>query len=109
MFSNDRFSGELWSKLSMENISNTSNGMEKILQICIGVLDKLAPQKKKYNRGNNMPFMNKALAQAHMRRNRLQNRFLRNRSQVNRINYIKQHNYCKSSEKKQKPILCKSK
>ena len=31
----------------MENISNRSNGPETFLQICIGVLDKLAPQKKK--------------------------------------------------------------
>ena len=39
--------GKFLSKLSMENISNTSNSLEKCLQIWIGVLDKLAPQKKK--------------------------------------------------------------
>ena len=50
------------------------------LQICVGVIDKLAPEKKKYNRGNNIAFMNKPLARAHMKRSGLQNRFLKNRS-----------------------------
>ena len=50
MFSNDTFIEECLSKLSMDNISNTSNGLENVLQICIGVLDTFFPQKKKYNR-----------------------------------------------------------
>ena len=87
MFSNDKFREELLSKLSMENSSNTSNGLEKFLQICIGVLDKSGPQKKKDNGGNSMPFMNKSLARVHMKRSRLRNRFLKNRSEVSRINY----------------------
>ena len=101
MFSNDKFSEERFSKLSMEN-SNTSNGLENVLHICIGVLDKLVPQMKKYNRGNNMSFMNKPLARAHMKRSCLRNRFLKNRSEVNRINFIKQRNYCVSLLKKPK-------
>ena len=59
MYSNDKFR----EKLSMENIRNTSNGLEKFLQIIIGILGNLAPQKK-YVRGNNMPFMNKTLTHA---------------------------------------------
>ena len=43
MFYNDKVRGEL---LSLKNISNTSKGVEKALQISIGVLDKLAHQKK---------------------------------------------------------------
>ena len=46
MYSNDKFREELLSKLSMENIRNTSNGLEKFLQLIIGVLGNLAPQKK---------------------------------------------------------------
>ena len=80
VFSSDKFREELLSKLSMENISNTSSGLEIFLQICVGVIDKLAPEKKKYNRGNNIAFMNKPLARAHMKRSGLQNRFLKNRS-----------------------------
>ena len=88
MFSNDKFREELLSKLYKEN-SNTSNGLEKVLEICNDVLDKLAPQKKKYKRG-------KPLARAHMKRSCLRNWFLKNRSEVNRINYINQGNYCVS-------------
>ena len=43
--------------------------------------------------GNNTPFMNKPLARAYMKRSRLQNRFSKNRSEVNRIDYIKQRKY----------------
>ena len=94
----------------MENISNTNNHLEIFLQICIGVLDELAPQKKKYNRGNNMPFMNKPLARAPMKRSRLRNRFLKSKSEVNKINFFKQRNYCVSLLRKtKKTILCKFK
>ena len=54
MFSSHKFRKELLSKLSMEIISNTSNGLKNFLESCIGVLDKLASQKKKYNRGMTM-------------------------------------------------------
>ena len=86
----------------MEKISNTSN----ISNICFGVLDKLAQQKKKYNRGNNMPYIS---SWAHMERIRLQNRFLKNRSEVNRIDYIKRRNYCVSFLRKTKSNLHRSK
>ena len=41
---NDKFREEPLSKLSLRNIGNITNGLEKLLQICIGVLDKLARQ-----------------------------------------------------------------
>ena len=47
MFSNDKFRGKPLPKVSVENISNTINSLEKFLQIYIGVIDKLAPQEKK--------------------------------------------------------------
>ena len=48
--------------------------------------DKLALQKKKYNRCHNMPFMNKPLAPAHKKKRRLWNWFLKIMSEANRIN-----------------------
>ena len=60
-FSNDKFRENLISRLSTENIRVDCNGMEKFLQICIKTLDELAPQKKKYSRGNNIPFINKTI------------------------------------------------
>ena len=110
VFSSDKFREELLSKLSMENISNTSSSLEIFLKICVGVIDKFAPKKKKYNRGNNIAFMNKPLARAHMKRNRLQNRFLKNQvwSQQNQF-YQATQLFCKSFKKNQNTILRKSK
>ena len=38
-------------------------------------LDELAPRKKKCRCGNNMPFVNKTLSMAHMKRTSPHNRF----------------------------------
>ena len=64
--------------------------MEKFLQICTKTLDELAPQKKKYSRGNNMPFINKTIKKAFMKRSRLRNIYLKNRSDNNKREYNKQ-------------------
>ena len=64
-FSNDDFRKNLLHNLSLEIINTNSNGLEKFLQICIQTLDKMAPIKKKYVRGNNMPFFNKELSGVH--------------------------------------------
>lgn len=45
-FSNDTFGEYMLSKLSMENINTSDNGLEKFLNICVGVLDNFAPRKK---------------------------------------------------------------
>ena len=44
-FSNDKFRENLISRLLTENTRVDCNGMEKFLQICIKILDELAPQK----------------------------------------------------------------
>ena len=54
----NKFREELLSKLSIENISNTSNGLETFLQILVDVQDKIAPPKKKYIRDKDISFMN---------------------------------------------------
>ena len=101
-FSNDKFGENLISRLSSENIRVDFNGMEKFLQICIKTLDELAPQKKKYSRGNNMPFINKTIKKAFMKRSRLRNIYLKNRSDNNKREYNKQRNYCVSLLRKTK-------
>ena len=95
-FSNDKFRENLISRLSTENIRVDCNGMIKIFQICIKTLDELAPQKKKYSRGKNMLFINKAIKKAFMKRSRLRNIYLKNRSYNNKREYNKQRNYCVS-------------
>ena len=76
--------------LSLEIINTNSIGLEKFLQICIKTLDKMAPIKKKYVRGNNMPFFNKELSGSHKKRTQLRNRFLKKRSNQNKKPYSKQ-------------------
>ena len=102
-FSNDDFRKNLLHNLSLEIINtNDSNGLEKFLQICIKTLDKMAPIKKKYVRGNNMPFFNKELSGAQKKRTQLRNRFLKKRSNQNKKLYSKQRNFCVSLLRKTK-------
>ena len=46
--------------------------------------------------------MNKSLAHAHMKRNRLRNLYLKKKTETTRLVYIKQHNYCVSLLRKTK-------
>ena len=79
-FCNDTFRKVLLEKLSTENINANGSGFEKFLQICIQTLDIFAPYKKKCLQGDNMPFMNKSLARAHMKRSRLRNLYLKKKT-----------------------------
>ena len=101
-FCNEKFRTQLLTKLSMENINNSSNGINKFLEICINTLDIFASRKKKYLRRNNMPFMNKNLVNAHRKQTRLRNKFLKNRTESNRVSYNKQQNFCVSLLRKTK-------
>ena len=92
-FCNEKFRTQLLTKLSMENINNSSNGINKFLEICVNTLDIFAPRKKKYLRGNNMPFMNKNLVNAHRKRTRLRNKFFKNRPETNRACYNNKKNF----------------
>ena len=83
-------------KLSGKSDQNFSN----FLNTCNTVLDKQLPKKKKYVRGNQSPFMNKTLSKAIMLI--LRNKFLKNRSNENKTNYVKQRNHCVSLLRKTK-------
>ena len=62
-FCNDNFREHLLSVIVLDNL-DTNNGLEKFLVVCVKTLDRFAPYKIKYLRGNNMPFMNKSLSRA---------------------------------------------
>ena len=49
-----------------------------------------------------MPFMNKSLCRAHMKRTRLRNCYLKKRSEQNRLSCVKQRYYCVSLLRKTK-------
>ena len=60
-FCNEKFRTQLLTKLSLENFNNSSNGINRFMEICVNTIDIFASRKKKYLRGNNMPFMKKNL------------------------------------------------
>ena len=64
--------------------------------IFMTTLNNHAPEKKKIVRGNQAPFMSHCLSKAIMHRSKLKNKFNKNHTGENKINY-----------KKQRELLCK--
>ena len=64
--------------------------------LVLQTLDKMAPIKQKHIRDNKSPFMKKDIHKTIMTRTRLRNRFLKEPTQMNRLAYKKQRNYCVS-------------
>ena len=93
-FSNEAFRECLLEKLSKVIFENNDEGLQRFCDINLQVLNQHAPQKIKYVRGNQMPFMTKQLSKEIMKRSRLRNNFLRNRTEENKILYNRQRNYC---------------
>ena len=84
-FNNESFREEL---IQIEANGNNCDESFNVIQ------NKHVPQKKKYVRGNQSPFMNKTLSKAIMQRSKLRNLFLKKRTEENRNNYVKQRNLC---------------
>ena len=64
------------------------------------ILNKHAPMKQKYLRANQGRFITKYLHKAIMKRSRLWNKFLRDRTDISREEYKKQRNICVNLLKK---------
>ena len=58
------------------------------------ILNCHAPLKMKYVRGNDQPFVRKELRKEHMKRTRLRNNYLKNKTEANAVAYKKQRNFC---------------
>ena len=69
--------GNVSQNLSKEEFINKDNNQQRFCGTNSEVLNQHAPQKKKYVRGNQMPFMTKQLSKVIMKRSRLRNNFLR--------------------------------
>ena len=95
-FSNEAFRKCLLEKLSREVFENNDEGLQSFCDINLQALNQHAPQKIKYVRGNQMPFMTKQLSKEIMKRSRLRNNFLRNRTEEIKILFNRQRNYCVS-------------
>ena len=88
LFFNELYKEDLVFELSNESFQ--FNKLKRFLEICENTLNIHAPRKIKFIRGNHSPFMNKKLSKATMKRTRLRNKFLRNKSPENRENFNKQ-------------------
>ena len=91
-FDNEEYRDNLIEELSKQSFEK--NSLHKFLDTCRTVLDKQAPRKKKYVRGNHSPFMNKELSKAIMTRTRLRKKYLKNRTLLNQKQFNRQRNNC---------------
>ena len=66
------------------------------------IFDIHAPQKRKYVRGNQMPFITKALRKAIMLRSHYRNIYLKEKTEINKQRYNKQRNFCVSQVRRAK-------
>ena len=90
----------------MEAINTDSEGLEKVLKKCLNALDKFAPKKEKYSRGNNKLVVNKSLKSSMKRSRHRDRQILKNRSEFNKISYNKQRNLWVSFLRKTKRNHC---
>ena len=63
-------------------------------------IDKYAPLKKKFVRGNQAPFMNREFQKAIYTKTRLKNKYWRDPSRENELAYNRQKNLCASIRRK---------
>ena len=101
-YNEDLFRSELLEELY--RINGGTVGCSTFETVCVDVLNRHAPLKKKYIRANNSPFMNKTLSKAVMNRSRLRNKFLKNPTAENRTNFTKYRNYCTALFRKEKKL-----
>ena len=82
----------MFNELKRETFVNNDRGFEKFCDMSVKLLNKHAPIKMKYKRGNHMPFITKDLSKAIMKRSQLRNNYLKNKTDSNRMLYKKQRN-----------------
>ena len=75
------------------NGNNCDENFRNFTSSCNIILNKQAPQKKKYVRGNQSTFMNKDLSKAIMKRTKLRNIFLKNRTEKIEIIILSRETY----------------
>ena len=71
---------------------------------CLETLNEQAVIKKKFLRGNHMPFMTKDLSKAIMKRSNLRKKYLDQKNTYNRRRYNEQRNYCVTLLRRTKKI-----
>ena len=93
-FDNSHFSEELLSEI--KKLGPLNKNISIFHNVCIEVLEKYAPETRKYIRANKAIFMDSKLNHAIMLHSKLRNKFLKRRSNKCREAYKKQRNLCVS-------------
>ena len=88
-FDNEKFRSDIW-KINL----NTTN-LEGFMKTVFRIFNKHAPIKRKYNRTNEAPFMNKDLHKAITKISKLRNNFLKLRTLPCRKKHKSERNLCK--------------
>ena len=91
-FFNQQFRTELVKELNDTNVAAIQ--FELFQTISIGLVNKLAPSKKKTLRNNRSSYITKEVRKAIMTRSRLRNKFLKPKSQECKQAYNKERNLC---------------
>ena len=99
-FHNEEFRALLDNEILKHDINNME--YQHFLNIFIEVLNKHAPMKQKYLRANQERFMAKNLHKAIMKRSRLRNKFLSDRTEMSQKEYTKQRKFCVNLVKRAK-------
>ena len=80
--------------LSLEGMDLNRLSNDDYVSLLMEILDRHAPLKTKYIRGNDQPFVTKQLRKEHMKRSRLRNKYRKNPTDINKSAYKKQRNFC---------------
>ena len=91
-FSNETFKVSLINNLSNEVFVNNDDGLQKFWKPTTDTLNSFAPIKKKYAPGNQIPLMSKSLSKEIMTRSRIRSKYLKHKTEVNRLLYSQQRN-----------------
>ena len=91
-FNLNSFKSEL--KTSLQISEEAEMTYDSFKETFMNSLNKQAPMKEKFIRGNQAPFMNKTLSKAFMQRTKLKNRYNKNPTELNHLHLKKQRNYC---------------
>ena len=99
-FDNEMFSIELENELSKIGLLILNYDIFK--NVCMGVINKHVPLKRKYIRANHAEYMDMELSQTMMKRSKLRNDYLKHRSEENRLAYKKLRNFSVTLLRKKK-------
>ena len=102
-FDNEKFSNELENELS--KIGSLTLNYDIFKNVCMDIVNKHAPLKRKYIRANHAEYMDKELSQAIMKRSKLRNVYLNHRIEESRLAYKKQRNFSVTLLRKKKSFL----